>query len=214
MDAIARLVAGYHRFHDGYYTAHRKALTALAHEGQSPEVCIVSCSDSRVDPSLILDCEPGELFVVRNVANLVPPIEAEGLYHGTSAAVEFAVCGLEVAQIIVLGHEHCGGIQALLAGVTTHHPRGGFVAAWMSIAQTARAQVLAQEDLTTPEARARACEQAAIKLSLQNLMTFPWISERVDREALRLHGWYYDLDHGELLRLDPSSGRFVSVTAP
>lgn len=135
MDAITRLVAGYRRFRSGYYAAHHQALTALAHEGQSPEVCIVSCSDSRVDPSLILDCEPGELFVVRNVANLVPPIEAEGLYHGTSAAIEFAVCGLEVAHIIVLGHGHCGGIQALLSGVATHHSRGGFIAAWMSIAR-------------------------------------------------------------------------------
>ena len=214
MDAITRLVAGYRRFRSGYYAAHRETLTALAHEGQSPKVCVVSCSDSRVDRSLILDCEPGELFVVRNVANLVPPIEAEGLYHGTSAAIEFAVCGLEVAHIIILGHEHCGGIQTLLAGVTAHHPRGGFVAAWMSIAHAARGQVLARDDLATPQARARACEQAGIKLSLQNLMTFPWISERVEQGALQLNGWYYDLDHGDLLCLDPSSGRFASVIAP
>jgi carbonic anhydrase len=143
----------------------------------------------------------------------VPPIEAEGLYHGISAAIEFAVCELEVAHIIVLGHAHCGGIQALLEGMTPHHPRGGFVAAWMSIAHAARARVLAQDNLATPEARARACEQAAIKLSLENLMSFPWVSERVDQGSLQLDGWYYDLDHGDLQRLNPARGRFVSVTA-
>lgn len=213
MDTVTRLVAGYLRFRSGYYAAHRGALTALAREGQTPEVCIVSCSDSRVDPGRILDCGPGELFVVRNVASLVPPIEAEGLYHGTSAAIEFAVCGLEVTHLIVLGHGHCGGIQALLDGVSTHHPRGGFIAAWMSIADAARGRVLAQDSLASPQARARACEQEAIKLSLQNLMTFPWVSERVEQDTLKLNGWYYDLDHADLLRLDPSSGRFISVTA-
>jgi carbonic anhydrase len=213
MDVIARLVDGYGRFRGGYYVAHREKLTALAYQGQSPEVCVVSCSDSRVDPSLILDCEPGELFVIRNVANLVPPCEAEGLYHGTSAALEFAVCGLQVSHIIVLGHGHCGGIQALLAGETTYHPRVGFVSAWMRIAAAARARVLRQNDLTTPQARAQACEQASIQLSLHNLMTFPWISERVEQGTLRLHGWYYDLDHGDLLCLEPATDRFASVTA-
>lgn len=213
MDVIARLVAGYRRFRGGYYLAHREKLSALAHQGQSPRVCVVSCSDSRVDPSLILDCEPGELFVIRNVANLVPPCEAEGLYHGTSAAIEFAVCGLEVSHVIVFGHGHCGGIQALLEGKTSYAPSAGFVSAWMRIATVARACVLKRDDLSTPQARARACEQASIQLSVQNLMTFPWISERVAQGSLRLHGWYYDLDHGDLLCLDPKTDRFTSVTA-
>jgi len=214
MDAIARLVEGYRRFRGGYYVAHHEELNALAHQGQSPEVCIVSCSDSRVDPSLILDCQPGELFVIRNVANLVPPCETEGLYHGTSAALEFAVCALQVSHIIVLGHRHCGGIQALLAGETTYRPRVGFVSAWMRIAHTARASVLARDDLAAPEERSRACEQASIRLALSNLLTFPWISERVEQGTLRLHGWYYDLDQGNLLRVDPATDDFESVTVP
>jgi carbonic anhydrase len=212
MDVIARLVDGYRRFRGGYYLAHREKLSVLAHQGQSPQVCVVSCSDSRVDPGLILDCEPGELFVIRNVANLVPPCEAEGLYHGTSAAIEFAVCGLEVSHVIVLGHGHCGGIQALLEGKTSYYPSAGFVPAWMRIAAVARTHILKRDDLSTPQARARACEQASIQLSLQNLMTFPWISERVDQGTLRLYGWYYDLDHGDLLSLDPGTDRFTSVT--
>lgn len=214
MDIIARLVHGYRRFRGGYYLDHHKKLSALANQGQSPQVCVVSCSDSRVDPSLILDCEPGELFVIRNVANLVPPCEAEGLYHGTSAALEFAVCGLQVAHIIVLGHGRCGGIQALLAGETSYHPRVGFVSAWMHIAQKARAHVLARDDLTTPEARSCACEHAAIRLSFKNLLTFPWVAERVEQKTLQLHGWYYDLDRGDLLALDEADERFVSVTGP
>jgi carbonic anhydrase len=213
MDVIERLINGYHRFRGGYYAAHHEKLKALAHQGQSPAVCVVSCSDSRVDPSFILDCEPGELFVIRNVANLVPPYETAGLYHGTSAAIEFAVCGLQVSHVIVLGHGHCGGIQALLDGKTSYYPSAGFVSAWMSIAAAARARALKRDDLASPQERARACEQASIKLSLENLMTFPWISEPVAQGTLRLHGWYYDLDQGELLCLDPATEQFTSVAA-
>jgi len=213
MDVMARLVDGYRRFRGGYYLAHREALSVLAHIGQSPEVCIVSCSDSRVEPSLILDCDPGDLFAIRNVANLVPPFETAGLYHGTSAAIEFAVCGLQVSHVIILGHGHCGGIQALLDGKTSYYPSAGFVSAWMSIATVARARVLRQDELATPQDRARACEQASIQLSLENLMTFPWISERVEQGILQIHGWYYDLDHGDLLCLDPETDRFTSLTS-
>jgi carbonic anhydrase len=212
MDVIARLVDGYRRFRSGYYLANREKLSALADQGQSPEVCVVSCSDSRVEPGLILDCDPGDLFAIRNVANLVPPYETAGLYHGTSAAIEFAVCGLRVSHVIVLGHGHCGGIQALLEGKTSYYPSEGFVSAWMSIAAVVRARVIKRDGLSTPQAQARACEQASIQLSLQNLMTFPWISELVEQGTLRLHGWYYDLDHGDLLLLDSGTDRFTSVT--
>jgi carbonic anhydrase len=197
-----RLVEGFRRFQEGYFRTHRERLERLA-QGQSPHVAMVACCDSRVDPAILFDAGPGDIFVIRNVANLVPRCEPEGLYHGTSAALEFAVTALEVDDIVVLGHARCGGIRALLQQDTSVS-QPGFIACWMQIAEAARAEVLARPDLSGIEAQARACEQAAIGLSLTNLMSYPWIRERVARGSLALHGWYYDLQSGELMRLlDP-----------
>ncbi len=193
---------GFRRFRAGYFETHRPHLQRLA-ERQSPRIAMVACCDSRVDPAILFDAAPGEIFVIRNVANLVPPCEAEGLYHGTSAALEFAVTALEVDHIVVLGHARCGGIRALIQD-DPGAGRQGFVAHWMQIAKAARDQVLARGDLGGTEERARACEQAAITLSLEHLMSYPWIRDRVSRGRLALHGWYYDLHSGELTRLlDP-----------
>ncbi len=196
---LERLIEGYRRFRAGYFHNNRERLTALA-EGQAPAIAIVSCCDSRVDPGIVFDADPGELFIIRNVANLVPPFEAEGHYHGTSAALEFAVTGLRVSDILVLGHARCGGIRALLERAPA--PGQAFVSAWMDIAAPARDQVMQRLDLTTPEQRQCACEQAAVRLSLCNLLTFPWVAERVQSGALQLHGWYYDLYSGRITRLE------------
>jgi len=195
-----RLIEGYQRFRKGYFQQHEQHLSALAEE-QKPSIAMVSCSDSRVDPAIIFDTNPGELFVIRNVANLVPPCEDDGNYHGTSAALEFAVTGLEVEHIVVLGHAQCGGIKAL---IDTEPEDAGesFVATWMQILKDVRQEVLAGVEEKSSEQCARACEKAAVHKSLNNLMSFPWISARVEAGQLALHGWYYDVRCGQLEQLE------------
>lgn len=210
MTAIEKLVAGYHRFRGGYYQKNHEHMDELARLGQSPKVAIVACCDSRVDPSIITDSAPGDLFVIRNVANLVPPCENNGDWHGTSAALEFAVCGLNVEHIIVMGHARCGGIHSLLQG-TEHDGKDKFIASWMSIVDDARQSTLDRDELQTIEEQAHACELAAIKISLRNLQTFPWIRERVEQNKLQLHGWYYDMMSGDVLHFDENSNRYISL---
>ena len=196
---IEKLIAGYGRFRSGYFQRNQKRLEALALE-QAPEVVMVSCCDSRVDPGILFDVEPGEIFGIRNVANLVPPFETKGDYHGTSAALEFAVTCLKVKQIVVLGHANCGGIRALMEN-NALIKSDGFVDSWMQIAEPAKKEVLARDDLHTPEQRIDACEKTAVRYSLQNLITHPWIYSRVKAGHLDLVGCYYDLRCGELIEL-------------
>ncbi|HED18123.1 MAG TPA: carbonic anhydrase [Gammaproteobacteria bacterium] len=197
---IEKLIKGYGRFRSGYFQRNRTRLEELALE-QSPEVAMVSCCDSRVDPGILFDVEPGEIFVIRNVANLVPPFETKGDYHGTSAALEFAVTRLKVKQIVVLGHANCGGIRALMdsdASISSE----GFIDSWMQIAAPAKKEVLARSDLDTPELRIDACEKTAVSYSLRNLMTHPWIHSRVEAGSLDLVGCYYDLRSATLVDVD------------
>ncbi len=195
-----KLIKGYSRFRNGYYKQNRERLEELA-EKQTPGVAMISCCDSRVDPSILFDLEPGDIFGIRNVANLVPPFEENGDYQGTSAALEFAVTGLNVEQIVVLGHANCGGIRALMEKETTKKP-DGFVDSWMQIAAPAREEVLARTDLDTLKKKTDACEKSAIRYSLQNLMTYPWIRSRVESGHLDLVGCYYDLRSAELSDFD------------
>ena len=207
MTEIDRLIAGFRRFRDGYFLRNRELFQQLARHGQRPGTLIVSCCDSRVDPAVITDCSPGELFVIRNVANIVPPFEQAGAYHGTSAALQFGVCNLQVQHVVVLGHALCGGIRALLQ--QPEGSGGNFIDAWMSVAGAARELALAQLRHADLEAQARYCEQAAIRVSLANLLSFPWVQERVAAGNLSLHGWYFDLDAGELLVHDSVTGQFL-----
>lgn len=203
------LIAGYNRFQNGYFKDNRKRLDALA-EGQSPRICLVSCCDSRVDPATVFDAHPGDLFVIRNVANLVPPYEEEGLFHGTSAALEFAVTGLMVQHIVVLGHANCGGIRALVDKGASDEC-GSFIDRWMSIAEPARQALNAMPDASREE-RYASCERHAIAHSLRNLMTYPWISSRVESAALSLHGWHYDLVGGSLSFLESEPEKLQPIT--
>jgi carbonic anhydrase len=190
-----RLIEGYRRFRANQWQGERARFEAVAEHGQSPQAMIIACSDSRVDPQMIFGAGPGELFVVRNVANLVPPYEKDAAYHGTSAAIEFAVRQLKVRDLVVLGHGMCGGVQALLsdgaAGETD------FIEHWVRIAEPARRAT----EGCAPEERQKACEEATVRLSLANLMTFPWIVEAVIGRRLLLHGAFFDIRHGQLLRL-------------
>lgn len=197
---IEKLIKGYERFRNGYFQLNRERLEQLA-EKQTPEIAMISCCDSRVDPGILFDLEPGEIFVIRNVANLVPPFETKGDYHGTSAALQFAVTCLQVKQVVVLGHANCGGIRALMENDSAIQT-DGFIDSWMNLAAMAKKDVLARDDLKTPEQRIDACEKTAVGYSLNNLMTYPWIHERVDAGTLHLVGCYYDLRNGDLIMLD------------
>jgi len=196
---MERLIDGYHRFRHRAWPERRQRFEELADAGQQPRAMVLSCADSRVDPGMIFDAGPGELFVVRNVANLVPPFAPDDAYHGTSAALEFGVRVLKVRDLLVGGHALCGGIRALLHGVPPE--AGDFVAGWIRIAEPARARALACDDGGDPQL---CCEHEAIKLSLVNLMTFPWIAERVEAGQLRLHGAHFDIRTGALHLLGPS----------
>jgi len=169
---------------------------------------LVSCCDSRVEPSITLDCEPGDLFVIRNVANLVPPCESNDSFHGTSAALEFAVTGLEVESIIVFGHTQCGGIKALM---DTQPASTSFISNWMKQLSVVRNNILTDKNLISEVQRNHACEQQGISQSLKNLMTFPWICSRVNKGELKLHGWHYDLNSAELFAQQDNIGKFRKV---
>jgi carbonic anhydrase len=198
------LLDGYHRFREETWPQQRARFEALAADGQKPHTMVIACSDSRVDPQMIFSAGPGELFVVRNVANLVPPYMPDAAFHGTSAAVEFAVRVLGVGRIVVMGHALCGGIRALIGGA----PDGAsdFVAGWMGIAERARATALRCDD---PAAAQEAAEQEAVRISLGNLMTFPWVAEAVAAGQLRLRGAHFGVATGRLLVLDAETGRFA-----
>jgi carbonic anhydrase len=209
MNSPKQLIAGFQRFRERSLTDGNAQFRDLVQFGQAPSTLVVGCCDSRVDPALILDCAPGDLFVIRNVANLVPPAENQGHYHGTSAALEFGVRNLAVQHIIVLGHAQCGGIHALLEGGVAGDD--SFIAAWMRIAEAAREQIEQEHAEASSEVRHRACEQQAILVSLDNLMTFSWIRERVEQGRLALHGWYFDIERGELLGYNLAAGRFETL---
>jgi carbonic anhydrase len=207
MEDIARFIAGFKRFRQHYFDPHEQRFASLQ-QGQKPKVLVIGCSDSRVDPAILTGCAPGELFVVRNVANLVPPCQHDSHHHGVSAALEYAVCHLEIEHIIILGHSGCGGIGALIHGVDNGRP-ADFIGPWVGIAQRAKEQVLKELSGKEPDKQARACEQAAILVSLENLLSFPWISERVDAGTLCLHGWYFDIAVGQLYSYAPEAAGFA-----
>lgn len=205
MAAIDTLIDGYRRFRETGWARERERWSQLA-EGQSPRMMVIACSDSRVDPTQIFDSGPGEMFVVRNVAALVPPFETTPGHHGVSAALEFAVTQLQVEEVVVMGHGFCGGCAAALTGQfdDAAHGEGHFIADWIEMLRTARDRVRAEhgEDF-------RAMELEAVRVSLANLRTFPWVGEREADGRLRLHGAYFAIADGILHLLDEDSGEFL-----
>ena len=200
---MEKLLAGYIRFRTNGWPEQRRVFESLAQNGQRPQTLVVACVDSRVDPSTIFDTRPGEMLTIRNVANLVPPYAPDSTYHGTSAALEFGVRVLEIPHIVVMGHGLCGGVQSLIEGA----PMEGleFIAPWMSIAREACAELMRAG---SKEERQRNCEFESVKISLANLMTFPWVAERVAAGTLKLHGAWFDIRIGELLVLQ-ADGTFA-----
>ena len=206
-----KLQAGYHRFREHVWPGRRALMQELSREGQHPRAVVLACVDSRVDPAMIFDAAPGELLIIRNVANLVPPYEADGRSHGTSAALEFGVVSLGIPDLIVLGHGQCGGIGFLLQGADTPTD---FIGPWMEVARRARSRVLACTPQADPasDALRTACEREAVRVSLENLRGFPWIAERERAGTLRLHGATFAIATGILEWMD-ADGRFVPVSA-
>jgi len=210
MEGFGDLLAGYRRFRASKLGGEQQRWQELA-EGQSPRAVVVACSDSRADPAIIFDTDPGEIFVVRNIANLVPPYEVGGGRHGVSAALEFAVTQLNVPEVVIMGHERCGGISAALTGCFHDAPvgEGGFVAAWMSQIE-GPANAIARERGTGEDGQ-RALEEIAIRQSLANLRTFPFVSVREKNGTLKLLGCHFSIRDGELWLLDEADDRFHPV---
>jgi carbonic anhydrase len=202
-----RLLDGYSMFRRGRLPTEQSRYRDLAERGQAPQTMIIGCCDSRVSPEVIFDAGPGELFVVRNVANLVPPYSPDDAYHGVSAAVEYAVTVLLVQHIVVLGHARCGGIRAF----ADNAPGGDFIGRWISLLAPAAATVSSIS--STPDIYLSRLEQASVRASLGNLMTFPFVRSAFRAGKLTLHGAYFDVASGELAALDPDNGRFVAVSA-
>jgi carbonic anhydrase len=207
MTDFSGLIDGYRRFKASGWQQQRERWTELA-TGQSPRLMVIACSDSRVDPTIIFDTSPGEIFMVRNVANMVPPFETAPGHHGVSAALEFAVTQLEVPEIVVLGHQSCGGCAAALSQrfADAEPGQGGFIADWMSMLDDARDKVIAEHG--KGEAAIRALEREAVKVSIANLRTFPCVPIREQKGRLKIHGAYFAIDDGLLHVLDEATGEF------
>jgi len=211
--ALDRLLKGFADFRLGYYQEHLDLFERLAKEGQSPKILIIGCSDARVDPGILTQTRPGDIFTVRNIAAMVPPalVPPDQAQHGTSAAIEFAVRGLDVEHVVILGHALCGGIAALVDGSESVYAGYDYVSTWTAVARTVRD--VAVHDLAgrPREEIVRAVEQAAVVNSVANLMTFPWIAERVATGKLVLHAWWFNLTEGQLHAFNPDTARFDPV---
>ena len=192
---------------NGRYADARDRYRQLAENGQSPHTLVVACSDSRAAPELIFDAGPGELFVIRNVANMVPPYEPDGHFHSTSAALEFAVQVLKVTDIVVMGHGRCGGIRAALDPNAEPLSPGDFIGRWMSLVKPAAEQIQSN-DLMTQAERQTALERVSIRNSIVNLQTFPFVQKRREKGELRVHGAWFDISTGELWVMN-EKGDFV-----
>jgi carbonic anhydrase len=206
-----RLIDGYEAFAAGRLRDEQGRYRELADRGQKPEIMVIGCIDSRVSPEVIFDAGPGELLVVRNVGNLVPPYQPDSAYHGVSAALEFGVGALKVKHIVVLGHAHCGGVQAFAEDAQPIFP-GDFIGRWMTLMAPAAKKVGPRGDRTQAE-YITLLEQASVANSLDNLMTFPRLRKLVDEGALTLHGAYFGVATGELSVLDRATGEFEPAKA-
>ncbi len=194
-----KVLQGYQLFREKYAHGDQSVMQYLSHYGQKPKIMVVACCDSRVDPGLILQCDPGDLFVVRNVANIVPPYEKDEAHHGTSAALEFGIRFLKVNHLILLGHSQCGGIQALLNHDDANN--NDFINNWVSLIKTVD---IASQDVDD-------CAKSALNLSYQNCLTFPWIKEKVQEEQLIIHSWFFDIKSGQIFTYSHKKNTYLPL---
>jgi carbonic anhydrase len=211
--ALERLLKGFADFRLGYYHDHLDLFEKLATEGQSPKILIVGCADARVDPGILTQTKPGDIFTVRNIGAMVPPAldPPDQQQHGTSAAIEFAVRGLAVEHIVILGHALCGGIAALVDGDKSAFADYDYLSTWTAIAQDVRDLAVEKLKGRTHEEILRVVEQAAVVNSVRNLMSFPWVAEKVKAGTLVLHAWWFNLTKGQLYAFNPTSLAFEPV---
>jgi len=207
LSAVDRLLAGFKGFRAQYYDQ-RPELFETLKKGQSPKVLMIACSDSRIEPAVLTRSEPGELFVVRNVANIVPPYEPDDRHHGTSAAMEFAIRDLGVEHVVLLGHSQCGGIHSLVSESAKKPSPREFIGPWVSIVQAACDHALSDSDSGDD---LREVEQQALRVSLRNLRTYPWVKEKIDKGELDARGWWFDLEAGKLWEVKPDSAAAVCL---
>jgi len=194
-----KLIEGLRRFNSERFPRYREHYEKLVAEGQKPSMLFIGCSDSRVVPSLLTDAAPGDMFVIRNVGSFVPPYESDDGYHGTSAAIEFALVALEVTDIVVCGHSHCGAVAALYA---PPDPKTPHVSKWLELGRDAMLEGTVTEDLL------RRTEQRAIAIQVERLLSFPVVRDRVERGLVSLHGWHYIIEEGRVYFLDVEDGVF------
>ena len=192
--SFKKILKGYNAFREKYVLSDQSIMHYLSRYGQKPEIMVVACCDSRVDPALILQCDPGDLFVVRNVANIIPPFEKDEAHHGTSAALEFGVCFLKVKHLILLGHSQCGGIQTLLEKQNTDSNTNDFINNWVSLVKPHECQSLDADDYA----------KRALQKSHAHSMTFPWICEKVHKKELFVHLWFFDIKTGQIFNYSES----------
>lgn len=211
MKSLAKLVKGYKRFLQNDFQNHQERYRLLAEEGQSPKIMMIGCSDSRVNPDMIFKTKPGDLFVVRNVANLVPPFEPDDAYHGTSAAIEFAVTVLKVQHIVIMGHSLCGGVKACCDGLHGDDGHGLFIPQWTSILNHCAKSVLADNPDVPPEVLHEKVGKAAVGASLEHLKVFPFVRAAIEQGDLQIHGAYFDIRDAQLYALDQENGNFIPV---
>lgn len=196
---LSKLLNGYQEFRSKYATGENSVLQQLAEKGQKPQTMIVACCDSRVDPALILQCEPGDLFTVRNVANIIPPYEHDDSHHGTSAALEFGICYLNIKHLIILGHSQCGGIEALLNADTLG--QNDFITNWVSAIKLEHKNAIEVDH----------CVKRAIQVSYRNCFTFPWIKDKVEKNLLAIHQWFFDIKEGKIYAFSSKSEAFEAL---
>lgn len=211
---IISLIQGYQKFREYYFERENSTFPELVRQGQKPKALMVACSDSRVDPALVMNCQPGDLFVIRNVANLVPPYEEDQSYHGTSAALEFGVCTLGIHHLILFGHTQCGGIQTLLERSSEEGVSKSFLTKWMELAKVAHKSITDYHSESSLEEKVILCGKYSLINSLNNLQTFPWIIERLKKNSLYLHAWNFDISKGILEEYDKEKNCFSAIKSP
>ena len=211
-DAIQKLIKGHQHFYDYRFSKAPEVYQSLVREGQSPKVMVIACSDSRTDPSILFNATPGDLFQLRNVANLVPTYAYQDHACSVSAALVFAVDVLKVEHIIVLGHTYCGGIETLMKAEEDIHTDHQGIRDWADIAAQAKAQTLLEHPDASFKSLCHHCERESIKQSLKNLMTHPFIASGVEANALMLHGWLFDRESGNIDAYDSSHNQFLSLS--
>lgn len=195
-NSLTKILQGYQEFRKKYAQGDNSVMQYLSNYGQKPKIMVVSCCDSRVDPALILQCDPGDLFVVRNIANIIPPYEKDEAHHGTSAALEFGIGFLKVKHLILLGHSQCGGIELLLNNNNANH--NDFITNWVSLIKTPQAH------LQDPDEFAK----LALKQSLQHCLTFPWIKDKVAQQELNIHLWFFDVKQGQVFTYSDADKKY------